>query len=108
MNFAKTIKFLREQAKMTQQELADASNYKSFTSIRQFEKGVAIPRFDAIARICVALNVTQLEFYLLSVQPDDLYSLNPEKQRYIKGIITRLGNKVRSESQLKKILDEME
>lgn len=108
MNFARTIRNLRENAKMTQQELANASNYKSFASISQFETGNTIPRFDAIIRMCTALNVTPIEFYLLSCEPEDLYNLNPAKQKYIKGIVTRLGKRITSESQINNILNEME
>ena len=94
MNFGKTIKHLRENAKMTQQELALASNYRSGVTISQFELGNTIPRFDAIVRICTALSVSPIEFYLLSCEPDDLYNLNPTKQKYIKGIVTRLGKRI--------------
>jgi transcriptional regulator with XRE-family HTH domain len=108
MNFARTIKHLRDNAKMTQQELANASNFVSGTSISQFETGNAIPRFDAIVRICTALNVSPVEFYLLSCEPEDLYSLNPARQKYIKGVVTRLGKRIVTESQIKSILDAVE
>lgn len=102
MNFAKTLKHLRENAKMTQKELADASNFKSFTSISQFETGKIIPRFDAICRMCMALNISPVEFYLLSCEPEDLYSLSPTKQKYIKGIVTRLGKRSLLKNKLNK------
>lgn len=108
MNFGKTIKHLRENAKMTQAELAEASNYRSGVTISQFELGNNIPRFDAIVRICTALNISPIEFYLLSCEPDDLYNLNPTKQRYIKGIVTRLGKRIVTESQIKEFINEME
>lgn len=111
MNFARTIKHLRDNAKMTQQELANASNFKSSVSISQFEKGNAIPRFDAICRICricMALNVSPLEFYLLSVEPEDLYSSNPQRQKYVEGVVKRLGKRITTESQIKQILDAVE
>ena len=108
MNFAKTIKHLRENAKLTQQELANLSNYRSSVSISQFEKGNAIPRFDAICRICTALNVSLVEFYLLSVDPEDLYSLNPQRQKYVEGVVKRLGKRIVTESQIKQILDAVE
>lgn len=108
MNFARTIKHLRDNAKMTQQELANASNFKSSVSISKFEKGDAIPRFDAICRICVALNVSPVEFYLLSFEPEDVYSMNPSRQKYIKGVVTRLGKRIVTESQIKSILDAVE
>jgi transcriptional regulator with XRE-family HTH domain len=108
MNFAKTIRHLRDNAKMTQQELANASNFKSSVSISQFEKGNAIPRFDAICRICMALNVSPLEFYLLSVEPEDLYSSNPQRQKYVEGVVKRLGKRIVTESQIKSILDAVE
>jgi len=108
MNFAKTIKHLRNSAKMTQQELANASNFKSSVSISKFEKGDAIPRFDAICRICAALNISPLEFYLLSVEPEDLYSSNPQRQKYVAGVVKRLSKKITTESQIKSILDAVE
>lgn len=108
MNLGKTIKHLRDNAKLTQQELARLSNYKSSVSISQFESGNAIPRFDAICRICTALNVSLIEFYLLSCEPEDLYSLSAIKRKYIKGIVTRLGKRIVNESQIKQVLYEME
>lgn len=107
MNLGKTIKHLRDNAKMTQQELATMSNYKSSVSISQFESGNAIPRFDAICRMCTALNVSPIEFYLLSCEPEDLYSLSATKRKYIKGIVTRLGKRIVTESQIKQAIDEM-
>ena len=107
MNFAKTIKHLRDNAKLNQQELANLTNFKSFTSISKFESGHAIPRFDAICRICTALNVSLVEFYLLSCEPEDLYSLNPQRQKYIKGVVTRLGKRITTESQIKTILESV-
>lgn len=94
MNFARTIKNLRDNAKMTQQELANSSNFKSSVSISKFEKGDAIPRFDVICRICMALNISPLEFYLLSVEPEDLYSSNPQRQKYVEGVVKRLGKRI--------------
>lgn len=108
MNFARTLKHLRENAKLTQQELARLSNYKSSVSISQFESGNAIPRFDAICRMCAALNVSPVEFYLLSCEPEDLYSLSATKRKYIKGIVTRLGKRINTESQIKQVINEME
>lgn len=108
MNFAKTIKSLRDNAKMTQQELANASNFRSSVSISQFEKGNAIPRFEASCRICAALNISLLEFYLLSVEPEDLYSSNPQRQKYVEGVVKRLGKRITTESQIKSILDAVE
>lgn len=108
MNFAKTIRHLRDNAKMTQQELANASNFKSSVSISKFEKGDAIPRFDAICRICMALNISPLEFYLLSVEPEDLYSSNPQRQKYVAGVVKRLGKRITTETQIKSILDAVE
>lgn len=108
MNFARTLRHLRENAKLTQQELATLSNYKSSVSISQFESGNAIPRFDAIIRICTALNVSPVEFYLLSCEPEDLYSLNTARQKYIKGVVKRLGKRITTESQIKSILDAVE
>lgn len=108
MNLGRTIKHLRDNAKLTQQELATMSNYKSSVSISQFESGNAIPRFDAIVRICAALNVSPIEFYLLSCEPEDLYSLSATKRKYIKGIVTRLGKRIVTESQIKQVLHEME
>lgn len=108
MNFARTIKHLRDNAKMTQQELANASNFKSSVSISKFEKGDAIPRFDAIRRICMALSISPLEFYLLSVEPEDLYSSNPQRQKYVAGVVKRLGKRITIESQIKSILDAVE
>jgi transcriptional regulator with XRE-family HTH domain len=107
MNFAKTIRHLRDNAKMTQQELANASNFKSSVSISQFEKGNAIPRFDAICRICMALNVSPLEFYLLSVEPEDLYSSNPQRQKYVEGVVKRLGKRITTETQIKNVLESV-
>jgi len=107
MNFAKTIKHLRDNAKMTQQELATLSNFKSSVSISQFEKGNAIPRFDAICRICMALNISSLEFYLLSVEPEDLYSSNPQRQKYVEGVVKRLGKRITTESQIKNVLESV-
>lgn len=107
MNLGRTIKHLRDNAKMTQQELATMSNYKSSVSISQFESGNAIPRFDAICRICTALNVSPIEFYLLSCEPEDLYSLSEAKRKYIKGIVTRLGKRIVNESLIKQMIDEM-
>ena len=106
MNFARTLKHLRENAKLTQQELAQLSNYKSSVSISQFESGNAIPRFDAICRMCTALNVSPVEFYLLSCEPEDLYSLSETKRKYIKGIVTRLGKRITTESQIKQVINE--
>lgn len=108
MNFARTIKHLRENAKITQTELARLSNFKSQVSISCFETGKAIPRFDAIMRICTALNVSPIEFYLLSCEPEDLYNLSDTKRKYIKGIVTRLGKRITTESQIKQFINEME
>ena len=96
MNLGKTIKYLRENAKMTQTELADASNFRSVTSISQFETGRSIPRFDAVVRICTALNISTTEFYLLSYEPEDLYNLSTEKQKYIQGVVKRMGSRILS------------
>ena len=98
MNLGRTIKHLRENAQLNQQELADLSNFKSFTSISQFETGRAIPRFDAVARICTALNISTTEFYLLSHEPEDLYNLSIEKQKYIQGVVKRMSSRIISRS----------
>ncbi len=105
MNFARTIKHLRENAKLTQTELARLSNFKSSVSISFFESGKAIPRFDAIMRIYTALNVSPIEFYLLSFEPEDLYSLSDTKRKYIKGIVTRLGKRVITESLINELIN---
>ena len=94
MNLGKTIKHLRENAQLTQQELATLSNYKSSVSISLFESGNAIPRFDAVVRICTALNISTTEFYLLSYEPEDLYNLSIEKQKYIQGVVRRLSSRI--------------
>jgi len=98
MNLGKTIKHLRENARLTQQELADLSNFKSGTSISLFESGHAIPRFDAICKICTALNISTTEFYLLSHEPEDLYNLSIEKQKYIQGVVKRMSSRIISRS----------
>lgn len=98
MNLGKTIKHLRENARLTQQELADLSNFKSGTSISLFESGHAIPRFDAICKICTALNISTTEFYLLSHEPEDLYNLSIEKQKYIQGVVRRMSSRIISRS----------
>lgn len=98
MNLGKTIKHLRENAKLNQQELATLSNFKSGTSISLFESGHSIPRFDAIVRICTALNISTTEFYLLSHEPEDLYNLSIEKQKYIQGVVKRMSSRIISRS----------
>jgi len=98
MNLGRTIKHLRENARLTQQELADLSNFKSGTSISLFESGHAIPRFDAICKICTALNISTTEFYLLSHEPEDLYNLSIEKQKYIQGVVKRMNSRIISRS----------
>ena len=94
MNLGKTIKHLRENAQLNQQELATLSNFKSGTSISLFESGHAIPRFDAVVRICTALNISTTEFYLLSHEPEDLYNLSIEKQKYIQGVVRRMSSRI--------------
>ena len=98
MNLGKTIKHLRENAKLTQQELGTLSNFKSGTSISLFESGHAIPRFDAVVRICTALSISTTEFYLLSHEPEDLYNLSIEKQKYIQGVVKRMNSRIISRS----------
>ena len=99
MNLGRTIKHLRENAKLTQQELGTLSNFKSGTSISLFESGHSIPRFDAVARICTALNISTTEFYLLSHEPEDLYNLSIEKQKYIQGVVKRMSSRIISRKQ---------
>lgn len=106
MNFARTIKQLREKAKMTQQELANASNFKSFTSISQFETGNAIPRFDAIVRISAALNISPIEFYLLSCEVEDLYSISPSRRTSIRNIVNKLSSQTVTEELIKSVINE--
>lgn len=107
MNLGRTIRNLREKAKLTQTELADLSNFKSFTSISQFETGRAIPRFDAIVRISTALGISPIEFYLLSCEPEDLYTLNDSRRKYILGVVTRMKKKVVTESLIKDVLNQI-
>ena len=94
MNLGKTIKHLRENAQLNQQELATLSNFKSGTSSSLGESGHAIPRFDAVVRICTALNISTTEFYLLSHEPEDLYNLSIEKQKYIQGVGRRMSSRI--------------
>lgn len=105
MNLGNTVKYLRENAKLTQTELANLSNFKSNVSISSFETGRCIPRFDAIVRMCTALNISPIEFYLLSCEPEDLYTLNDAKRKYIKGIVTRLGKRIVNESLINEVLN---
>jgi len=105
MNLGRTIKNLRKKAKLNQQELANLSNFRSFTSISQFETGRAIPHFDAIVRICTALNVSPIEFYLLSCEPEDLYSLSATRRKYITGIVTRMSKRIVNESLINKVVN---
>lgn len=95
MNFARTIKQLREKYSLTQQELAHAALFKANASISNFETGRQIPKHDAIVRISAALNISPLEFYLLSCEPEDIYALNPTEQRKVRNILNKLKNEVR-------------
>ncbi len=51
MKFAKNLRFLRKSKQISQNELADYLNYKSFTTIQKWEDGSATPPYKTIVKI---------------------------------------------------------
>ena len=57
----KNIRILRQNHKMTQKQLAEATGLATIT-IQQYERGIREPRFDNLTRIAKALNVSPIVF----------------------------------------------
>jgi transcriptional regulator with XRE-family HTH domain len=57
MTFAERLKQLREQAGLSQSELADASGVPVWT-LRGYEQGRREPQWDVLFRLCAALKTT--------------------------------------------------
>jgi transcriptional regulator with XRE-family HTH domain len=59
--FAGRLKELREQAGLTQPQLADRAGMNRF-GIAKLEQGVSKPSWESVIALCQALNVTPNEF----------------------------------------------
>lgn len=49
--FKKNIRYLRRKIGLSQQELADALGYKSFTTIQKWEDGTSTPPYDILEKL---------------------------------------------------------
>lgn len=75
MNLGRTLRDLRKQQSLTQDELADAAGI-SRTSLSQIENG-SRPADDTLKRICAVLNVPESLVYINSFEKEDV----PESKR---------------------------
>jgi len=69
--FEKNMRYLRKQFGLSQQDLADAFGYRSFTTIQKWEDGTSIPAYDILQRLA--------DRYLVSV--DELMHKDLTKQK---------------------------
>lgn len=63
----KNIRILRQNRKMTQKQLAEATGLATIT-IQQYERGIREPRFDNLTRIAKALNVSPVVFTITGLE----------------------------------------
>lgn len=59
--FKKNIRYLRKKYLLSQQDLADAFGYKSFTTIQKWEDGTSIPPYDVLEKIAKRYDVSITE-----------------------------------------------
>ncbi len=72
-NSGRKIKFLREQAKMSQEELAEALDY-SAVSIGKVERGVQTMKYWRLIRLCEFFHVS-LDYVVRDFDPSSLTSV---------------------------------
>lgn len=82
MYISENIKYLRTQNNMSQEELATALGYKSYTTITKWESGVSEPTLKMVNQIADYFNISvndlcykKLSF---STEPSYTYYLNDE------------------------------
>lgn len=57
MEFKENLRYLRRLNKMSQDELAEKLNYKSFTTVQKWEDGTAFPRVSTLNKIAEIFDV---------------------------------------------------
>ena len=57
MEFKENLRYLRYQNNMSQDELAEKLNYKSFTTVQKWEDGTAFPRVKSLNKIAEIFNI---------------------------------------------------
>lgn len=70
VEFGKRLKFYRERANLSQDELASICGYSGRSVISKIEKGERDLRIDKLKPVCVALGVSPMVFF------DDIYEDN--------------------------------
>lgn len=63
IEFGKRLKFYREKANLSQDELARACGYSDRSSITKIEKGERDLSIDKLKPICIALGVSPMVFF---------------------------------------------
>lgn len=76
MNIAENIRYLRKEAGMSQEELADKLGYRSFTTIQKWESGVSTPPIEVFTRMAALFEVDLDDF-----ARTDLSSASAERQK---------------------------
>ena len=76
MYISENIKYLRTQNNMSQEELATALGYKSYTTITKWESGVSEPTLKMVNQIADYFNISvnDLCYKRLSVSTDPSYT----------------------------------
>ncbi len=78
MNIGRTIKELRKEKGLSQQELAEAAGLTQ-TSLSQIESGAKRPNPGTMKKICEYFGITETLIYILATDIEDI----PEKNRLV-------------------------